>query len=291
MDHVIEALKQDAISVLQALAVPAPFFILVGFYAKGRQLWRDMARATRQGATNILMLMTDTILVMPIVVLVIAVLGYVIKTNGLQIVPPAIWDNLPPFVVAFAAVFLGDFIGYWRHRMEHLPLFWPSHAVHHSDDEMTWLAVFRFHPFNRLTTVTIDFAWLFAMGLPEYAVMSQLLVRSYYGAFIHADLPWTYGWWGKIFVSPAMHRWHHARDVQAYNTNFATVFSLFDRALGTFRVPGPCDVPLGVPDKIGDGFVDQLTYPVKPRAYRHLARLVRGWRDRHRAAVAAKQTP
>jgi sterol desaturase/sphingolipid hydroxylase (fatty acid hydroxylase superfamily) len=190
------------------------------------------------------------------------------------LIPTSFWAGGNPVIVGFAALFLGDFIGYWRHRLEHSPLLWPSHAVHHSDTEMTWLAIARFHPINRLTTVAIDAAFILWMGLPPYAVLVNSLVRHYYGAFIHADLPWTYGWLAKAIVSPAMHRWHHAKDRQAYNTNYATVFSLFDLAFGTYRVPGPCNGPLGVPEAIGAGFVGQMVHPLKPSSYRYFLRSI-----------------
>jgi sterol desaturase/sphingolipid hydroxylase (fatty acid hydroxylase superfamily) len=164
-------------------------------------------------------------------------------------------------------VFAGDFTGYWRHRFEHSRLLWPSHVVHHSDTEMTWLTLERFHPINRLTTLIIDNAVLLLLGFPPYALVANNLVRHYYGFLIHADVPWTYGRLGNIFVSPAMHRWHHAADEAAYNTNFATVFSLFDRWFGTFRVPGPCTAALGVREATGLGVVGQLLYPFRPFAY------------------------
>jgi sterol desaturase/sphingolipid hydroxylase (fatty acid hydroxylase superfamily) len=51
---------------------------------------------------------------------------------------------------------------------------------------------------------------MFLLGFPSYAIIANNLVRHYYGYYVHADLPWTHGKLGKIFVSPAMHRWHHA---------------------------------------------------------------------------------
>jgi sterol desaturase/sphingolipid hydroxylase (fatty acid hydroxylase superfamily) len=78
-----------------------------------------------------------------------------------------------------------------------------------------------------------------------------------------ADLPWTYGRLGVIFVSPAMHRWHHAREAACANTNFATVFSVLDRAFGTLSVKGPCTVPLGVGEDMGSGVSGQLAYPLR----------------------------
>jgi sterol desaturase/sphingolipid hydroxylase (fatty acid hydroxylase superfamily) len=64
-----------------------------------------------------------------------------------------------------------------------------------------------------------------------------------------------------------MHRWHHADASYAYNTNYATVFSVFDRAFGTYRVPRICDIPLGA-SNIGErGFLKQMLYPFVPSSY------------------------
>jgi sterol desaturase/sphingolipid hydroxylase (fatty acid hydroxylase superfamily) len=107
---------------------------------------------------------------------------------------------------------------------------------------------------------------------------------------IHADLPWTYGRLGKVFVSPAMHRWHHARDAAAYNTNYATVFSIFDRTFGTFRVPGPCDAPLGISEEMGAGIAGQLAHPFRPSRYRFYRR-VHGRSSRPAAAFRRGPIP
>jgi hypothetical protein len=133
---------------------------------------------------------------------------------------------------------------------------------------MTWLTLERFHPINRLTTFLIDSSALLLLGLPPAALIANMLVRHYYGYLIHADLPWTYGPLGRVFVSPAMHRWHHAADKAAFDTNYATVFSIFDQAFGTYRVPGPCTVPLGVTDDMAPTLAGQMSYAFSPRAYR-----------------------
>jgi sterol desaturase/sphingolipid hydroxylase (fatty acid hydroxylase superfamily) len=101
------------------------------------------------------------------------------------------------------------------------------------------------------------------VGLPVWAVIADKIFRNYYGYFIHADLPWTYGPLGKVFVSPAMHRWHHAKDYKYAGTNFATVFSIFDRVFGTFALPGPCDVPVGIEQDIGNTVPRQLAHPFR----------------------------
>ena len=196
--------------------------------------------------------------------------GVVILVYGSEffLIPPAFWEGVPAWLAILIAIFIGDFIGYWRHRLEHTRLLWPSHAVHHSDTEMTWTAVERFHPINRVTTFFIDSSILLMLGLPPFAMLANNLVRHYYGAYIHADLPWTYGPLSRIFVSPAMHRWHHAAEAEAFDTNYATVFSIFDRAFGTYRVPGPCTVPLGVTDEMVASLYGQMIHPFKPSSYK-----------------------
>lgn len=170
--------------------------------------------------------------------------------------------ELPDAVVLVATIFFGDMVGYFRHRLEHSRLLWSSHVLHHSDEDMTWMAIYRFHPINRMTTLIIDFGALLLVGFPAWAIAVNFLVRHYYGAFIHTDLPWTYGWLGKVFVSPAMHRWHHVREGRGVGSNFATVFSVFDLLFKTYYVPGPCNVPLGVNGINQQSYFSQLFLPV-----------------------------
>jgi sterol desaturase/sphingolipid hydroxylase (fatty acid hydroxylase superfamily) len=122
------------------------------------------------------------------------------------------------------------------------------------------------HSFAR-SWLSASAVFLLLLGFPPEAMLINNFVRHYWGHFIHADLPWTFGPLGRVIVSPAMHRWHHAIDAAAHGTNFATVFSLFDRLFGTYRVPGPCPGPLGVDADMGRGIAGQLAYPLRPASY------------------------
>lgn len=174
----------------------------------------------------------------------------------------AFWAGLPEAVTLIAAVFVGDFIAYWRHRLEHSRILWPSHVLHHSDTAMNWTTVYRFHPINRLTTVFFDFGLLLAAGFPAGAAATNAVFRHFYGIFIHINQPWTLGPLRHVLVSPAMHRWHHVKEGAGVGCNFASVFSVFDRLLGTYYVPGPCNSPLGVPDVNHQSYWSQLWLPV-----------------------------
>jgi len=250
---------------------PALAFAAIAFVVRGAEAFRIARNAAPEVRINLILFALDAAIVTPLLVMALTFIGGLIQSAGLRLFAADHWSLLPMWAVGFIAIFAGDFIGYWRHRLEHLPFFWPAHAIHHSDTAMTWTTGLRFHPFNRVTTALIDTTFLALLGLPMWALMVNNLTRHFYGLFIHMDLPWTYGPLGRVFVSPAMHRWHHIRDADGAGVNFATVFSVFDQAFGTYHVPRPCDVPLGVRAEMGRGALGQLVWPFKV-AYRHVFR-------------------
>jgi sterol desaturase/sphingolipid hydroxylase (fatty acid hydroxylase superfamily) len=267
-------------TAFSGLIWPALAFAALALACRGAAALRAARAATAEVRTNVLLFVVDVVLVAPLLALLLAASGASLQHYGLTL-PTAVWSELPLWAVMLVAVFAGDFVGYWRHRLEHSAALWPAHAIHHSDTAMTWTTGLRFHPVNRLTTALIDTTALALLGLPPAALVANNLVRHYYGLFIHMDLPWTYGPLGRVLVSPAMHRWHHIRDADGAGANFATVFSVFDQAFRTHHMPGPCAVPLGVRDDIGRGALAQLVWPLTRlwRLLRYPGRTVSAIRD------------
>ncbi len=242
----------------------ALFFLLLALCIKRKEAFESIRAAIPNSVFNINILALDLILIAPLLVAI----SKLLHNANLHVISISSWSNVPAPVTILLAVILGDFIGYWRHRLEHTKFLWPAHVIHHSDTHMTWLTLVRFHPLNRLSTFIIDSSFLLALGLPPYAIIANNLVRHYYGFFIHADIPWTYGKLGYVLVSPVMHRWHHAEEKAAHHTNFATVFAFYDRLFGTYRVPGQCNVRLGVKGKSNKSLLAQLAYPFQPTSYK-----------------------
>ena len=245
----------------QVLLLSAVLFGSLAVLLKGDEAFTAARRAAAEIRINLSLFLIDALLVAPLVGLVVQIIRRAVIWQDMMAVSPDRWSSVGTVGTLVAVAFLGDFGSYWRHRFEHTRWLWPAHAVHHSDTEMSWLTLQRFHPVNRLTTSAIDIAFLALLGFPDWALVANEMLRHYYGEFIHADLPWTYGPLRVVLVSPAMHRWHHARDVVGTGSNFATVFSVFDRAFGTYHLPGLCSVPLGVTDEMGQGTARQLLYP------------------------------
>ncbi len=277
------------IDAAKDLALPALIFAALALAVRGVAALRTARAAGGEVSTNMALFVFDILIVTPALALLLGASGAWIQRHGLTL-PPATWSALPVPLVAFIAIFAGDFVAYWRHRLEHTGALWPAHAIHHSDTAMTWTTGLRFHPFNRLSTALIDTTALALLGLPPWALIANNLVRHYYGLFIHMDLPWTYGPLGRVFVSPAMHRWHHIRDADGAGVNFATVFSVFDQAFRTHHTPGPCTVPLGVRDAIGRGPLAQLMWPFKA-AYNFIRHPGRAERGRDPGAITPSYDP
>lgn len=253
-------------------------FAALAFITKGRAAFAAAREAIAETRINLSLFALDTLVIVPFVLLMTEAIGTAAAHFHLVLIDGDQWRGMGAAMTGGAVVFLGDFISYWRHRLEHSRVIWPAHAIHHSDTAMTWLTLARFHPINRFITAGIDTAFLALLGFPAWALVFNNLVRHYYGHFIHADLRWAYGPLAAVFVSPVMHRWHHVREGQGIGSNFATVFSIFDRAFGTRYVPGPCDAPLGVAAEMGSGAWGQLLYP-----FRAWAGAIRG-RPEERAA-------
>ena len=258
---------QDAFVALRlaaaVLAISVLAFGLLALILKGGEAFEAAFRAVAEIRLNLAFYFFDALFVAPVLTVMIVAIRSVVAQTPLMVVRPSVWQTLGLPVTLFAVLFIGDFISYWRHRVEHTRWFWPAHVIHHSDTDMTWLTISRFHPINRITTAAIDVSLLAVLGFPAWALVVNNLVRHYYGEFIHADVPWMYGRFGRVFVSPVMHRWHHARDVTGTGSNFATIFSVFDRGFKTYYVPGLCNVPLGVTDDQypGKGLIRHLLHP------------------------------
>jgi sterol desaturase/sphingolipid hydroxylase (fatty acid hydroxylase superfamily) len=244
------------------MIVAACWFLALAFAVKGRAALRYSREAIAQTRINLIFYVVDRVTVTPALGLVTAGLVTLISLAGLRLDTAALWRWMGPAPTLLAAVVVNDFFGYWRHRLQHTPGFWPVHAVHHGDTHLTWFSLERMHPVDRLLNA-MDWVVLIALGFPVWAVAANTLARHWYAYLIHADVPWTLGPASWVLYSPAMHRWHHARDVEGSGANFATMFSVWDRLFGTYHQPGPCGVPLGVQEDLGCGALGQYLYPIR----------------------------
>lgn len=145
--------------------------------------------------------------------------------------------SLPLLFQIFLGLLVIDIALWIRHGFVHKYL-WSFHAVHHSAKEVSWITTHRLHPLDQFVMSLINFATLYMIGFSAEGMAAALMIYKFNNYFVHSNIvldypkPWKY-----IFVSPNMHRWHHALEREAYNKNFCVVFAFIDYVLGTYYVP------------------------------------------------------
>jgi len=150
------------------------------------------------------------------------------------------WIGPPEWVHAFGAIALFDFWTYWWHRMNHeIPFLWRFHRVHHSDPLMDVTTANRFHIgeifFSSLFRIPLIL--LFGAQLWHLAVYELLLFPVV--QFHHANIGLPNGLdriLRCLIVTPAMHKVHHSDFPTETNSNYTSLFSLWDRLFGSFRL-------------------------------------------------------
>jgi len=179
-----------------------------------------------------------------------------------------IWAQVLFFVVTH------DLYIYSFHRFQHGNTWlWRLHEAHHSTPSVDWLSGVRSHSLEILINQTVEFAPIVLLGAaPETAIIKGT-VSAVWGMFIHSNIDVRLGRLQYVFNGPEMHRWHHALDREAYDTNFATKFAIWDWLFGTAYFPDrqtrraeaygleDPNFPLGN----GAAYFRQHAYPFRPR--------------------------
>ena len=129
-----------------------------------------------------------------------------------------------------------DFLYYVFHRAAHrIRWFWASHVNHHSSQHynlstalrQTWTGFFTLAFLFRLPIVLVGFhpAMLFFVGG----------INLIYQFWIHTEAVKRFPrWFEYVMNTPSHHRVHHATNPRYLDRNYAGVFIIWDRLLGTF---------------------------------------------------------
>ncbi len=169
------------------------------------------------------------------------------------------------FIVQFVLVMLvADVVQYWSHRAYHeIPFLWKFHAVHHSSEEMDWIAGSRVHVVELLMTRALILLPLVLLGFDQAVVNGYIAFVAFQAVFDHANVSVNPGLFKYVFVTPNFHHWHHSQDREALDKNYAAHFSFLDYIFGT-----AVDSQKMWPEKYGvlggyvpQGFVRQFMFP------------------------------
>lgn len=142
-------------------------------------------------------------------------------------------------IVSFAATVLAlDGATYFAHRLMHqTPLLWRVHLVHHIDASVDATTAFRQHPVEGLVRFSFIAATAWILGAPPAAIAVYRLLGTLNAVLEHANIrvpSWLDRLLVLIWVTPHMHKVHHSRERTETDSNYANLFSFFDRVFGTY---------------------------------------------------------
>jgi sterol desaturase/sphingolipid hydroxylase (fatty acid hydroxylase superfamily) len=166
------------------------------------------------------------------------------------------WVVLPhmaivPKGLVIAAIFVAmDGCNWFVHLANHrVRMLWRFHELHHSQEDMNALTVFRTHPFIHVSYLLALVPGLLLLANGALSI-SLLVVYGGIVAFAHSNTNLGFGPLGRIFVSPNFHRIHHRIEgAQDVNLGFALTIwdQLFGRAI--FPTPETVRIDTGIPGR------------------------------------------
>lgn len=160
---------------------------------------------------------------------------------------------LPTTLKILGSIVLADFTIYWLHRAQHrYDVLWRTHAWHHSVERLYWFSGFRtslgHSLMNNIPQAAIPL-FVFQMSPVEAGLVYSigLLIQFWE----HTNVKVNIGWLEHVFITPDYHRVHHSAN-ELCRTNYGGVFSIWDRAFGTWQDPRsvPEDTPLGLGEHV-----------------------------------------
>ena len=165
-------------------------------------------------------------------------------------VPVAVLARQPVWLQAVAVIVVLDFFFYWMHRAKHSwGWFWRLHETHHSSRDLDWFSSVRFNPLEKILDRTVYLFPLTFLGAGDEALLILSIVDAGVATFSHANIRWRIGPLIYVFVGPEMHRWHHARTLDAQRSNFGNNLSIFDWIFGTARLRKEDPQTFGIDDE------------------------------------------
>jgi len=173
-------------------------------------------------------------------------------------------QSLPFIVELLFAFFITDLFQYWTHRFFHNHSFlWRFHSIHHSTENMDWLAGSRTHFVDIFVTRSMAFVPLYIFGFSTITFNVYVIFMAIHAVLIHSNTRINFGFIKYIFATPQYHHWHHCKNPAHYGKNFATIFPFIDKIFGTYYLPKnewPEDTGLLEAD-YPKGYLKQAIYP------------------------------
>lgn len=186
-------------------------------------------------------------------------------------------DAWQSWAIGFVVV---EFAYYWFHRWSHeVRWLWATHVVHHSAEEITFLASLRLGWTNVLSLGWMVYLPVIAVGFDPRMVVVLTAINLNYQFFLHSESIPKLGPLEWVLNTPHHHRGHHARNPEFIDTNYGGVLIVWDRLFGTLAPDSDTPKLYGVAGKPRENNPVKLVFREWVAMARDFA-AARGWRAR-----------
>ena len=224
-----------SVTLLRVVLVGPLALAILGCFMVVERIWPAQQRPlfARGHRHDLLLTAVNALVVAPLVTALTLAFEALVQRGLPWIVLPRI-GVLPRWGAIIAILVVMDFCNWAVHLANHrVRMLWRFHELHHSQEDMNVLTVFRTHP---LIHVSYLLALIPGLVLLSNGALSVTVLILYGGmvAFAHSNTRAGFGPLERVFVSPNFHRIHHKLDgPQDVNLGFAlTVWDqMFHRAV------------------------------------------------------------
>ena len=183
---------------------------------------------------DVLFTLLNVTLVVPMVAALALSFSEIVSAVPWVVLPKM--DAAPRWGVIAAIVVAMDGCNWFAHLANHrVRVLWRFHEVHHSQEDMNVLTVFRTHPL-------IHVSYLIAL-VPGVVLLANgslsTTVLVVYGAMLalaHSNINLGFGPLERVFVSPNFHRIHHRLE-GAQDVNLGFTLTIWDQLAGRAVFP------------------------------------------------------
>ncbi len=198
---------------------------------------------------DVLFVAINAVVVLPLVTALTLSLADVVRRVAPWVILPR-FGVIPRWVAIIVILVAMDACNWMVHLANHrVRMLWRFHELHHSQEDMNVLTVFRTHP---LIHVSYVLAVVPALVLLANSELPALLLVIYGGAvaFAHSNTNLAFGPLGRVFVSPNYHRIHHRVD-GPQDVNLGFVLSIWDQIShrAVFPTPETIRADTGLPQR------------------------------------------
>jgi len=236
------------------------FFMLETFFNRGERVGSKINHLINNGLFQLLAIAVGSILGW----MVVSTYSW-IEANNFGLFNMI---DMPYWLKVTLGVFLIDFADYWFHILDHKsPFLWRQHRVHHSDTSMDSSTSLRTFPTELFyfTFGELIISVLFGIDIMSMSIFLFLLVPLFILHHTSVIFPtWVDRIFGWLFMTPNYHKVHHEQDQFYTDSNYGTLFIIWDKLFGTFKIKPVSEITYGLKEFTGpekQSFLYQLRSP------------------------------